>query len=149
MASLEKIRTKKEEPYSKLFTPLFHGIYLPGKKEPEGPWKLTVPYVSVFIRFHGSKKDLEELGIKVRSQAGNIFTAFVPLKLIPKLEAMPAVDYIELARPLFPTLDEAVSIAQIDILHSRVPPVNGQGVIVGIPDSIIDIYHQYCPVKNF
>jgi len=132
---------KKEEPYSKLFTPLFHGIYLPGKKKPEGPGKLTVPYVSVFIRFHGSKKDLEELGIKNRSQAGNIFTAFVPLKLIPKLEAMPAVDYIELARPLFPTLDEAVSIAQIDILHSRVPPFNGQGVIVGIPDSVIDIYH--------
>jgi len=132
---------KKEEPYSKLFAPLFHGIYLPEKRKPTGPGRLTVPYASVFIRFHGSRKDLEELGIKVRSQAGNIFTAFVPLRLIHKLEAMPAVEYIELAKPVFPTLDDAVPIAQINNLHSAVPAINGQGVIVGMYDSVLDIYH--------
>lgn len=131
----------KEDVYPKLFAPLFSGIYFPIEGKPIRPSKFEIPYASVFIRFHGSRKDLEELGVQVGSQAGDIFTAFVPLELIEELEAMPSVEYIELARPTFQDLDEAVPTAEIDQLHSATPGVTGQGVIVGVIDTRLDIYH--------
>ncbi len=138
----KKERQRREkELYSLLFAPIFHGIHIPDKEKYTRPERPKVPYASVFIQFHGNRMDLENLGVIVRSQAGDIFTAFVPLELIPKLEAMPAVKYIELGRPIFPMLDEAVPAAEIDVLHNNVPPITGVGVIVGVYDSDIDIYH--------
>jgi subtilisin family serine protease len=98
-------------------------------------------YMSGFIKFLGSRNDLERIGVKVRSQAGDIFTVFIPLKLIKTLEKIPAVKFIELSKPLFPTLDEVIAQTQINMLHGAVPAVNGAGVIVGVCDSGIDFYH--------
>jgi hypothetical protein len=72
------------------------------------PVDFRKPYASAFILSDASSKDLTRLGIKVRSQAGDIFSAFVPLSTIPKLEASSAIRFIELARPLFTTLNQAI-----------------------------------------
>src|SRR5206468_4619727 len=80
-------------------------------------------------------------GVKVRSQAGSVFSVFIPLRLIPKLERLPAIQYIELARPLFSTLNQAIPLTQINTLQTAVPPIDGTGVIVGVVDNVLDFYH--------
>jgi subtilisin family serine protease len=135
----ERLRGLQE----RLFAPLSTGLFLPSGTTREKAWPLRVkePFVGAFILSDASAGDLERLGVHVRGQAGDIFSAFIPLSVIKKLEASPAIRFIELARPLFPTLNQAVPYAQIDALHNAAPAVTGAGVIVGIIDDVLDIYH--------
>jgi subtilisin family serine protease len=130
----------QEKAKAELFSPLLHAVEIP-RPQDKVKHPLRVPYISAFIKFLGSKNDLEELGVKVRAQAGDVFTAYIPLRLVPKLEKIPAVKFIELAKTLFQTLDEAIPNTQINTLHSAASAVNGAGVIVGVVDSGIDFYH--------
>jgi hypothetical protein len=126
-----------------LFAPMTTGVHFPpaSRKARAGPVNLKEPYLSVFLASEASVKDLEKLGVWVRSQAGDVFTAFVPIARIPRLEASPAIRFIELARPLLPTLDVAIPYTQIDTLHAALPALKGAGVVIGIVDFILDIFH--------
>ncbi len=137
----KEVKEKPEKIKDKTFSPLLHALELPQLKEKDKKHPYKEAYVSGFIKFLGSTRDLQRLGVKVRSQAGDIFTALIPLKLISKLEKIPAVKFIELAKPLFNTLDEAIPQTQINTLHTAMPAINGTGVIVGVLDSGIDFYH--------
>jgi hypothetical protein len=128
---------KAQEPSVEAFSPLTTGIFFPSLKKDPNPAGLKDPYISAMVLSEASATDLMDLG----SQAGNIFSVFIPLKLIPKLERSPAILYIELARPLFPTLNQAIPFTQINTLQSANPPINGTGVIVGVADNVLDIYH--------
>ena len=55
--------------------------------------------------------------------------------------AIPAIRYLGLARPLFPTLNQAVPYAQLNTLHNAVPAITGGGVVVGVIDDVLDLYH--------
>jgi hypothetical protein len=125
------------------FAPMTTGVHFPpaSRKARTGPVNLREPYLSVFLSSEASAKDLEKLGVRVRSQAGDVFTAFVPIARIPRLEASPAIRFIELARPLLPTLDAAIPYTQINTLHAALPAVKGAGVVIGIVDYILDIFH--------
>lgn len=135
-------RARLQELEDRLFAPVTTGVYFPEGRQRE-PWPIDLrePYVSAFILSDASAEDLIELGVRVRSQAGDVFTALIPISLIARLEASPAVRFIELARPLFPTLDEAVPYTRISTLHAAVTPITGTGVIVGIVDIGLDINH--------
>jgi subtilisin family serine protease len=126
-----------------LFAPLTTGLFVPPKSTRAKQWPIRMkePFVAVFILSDASADDLKRLGVRVRSQVGDIFSAFVPLSAIPRIEEAAAIRYIELARPLFRTLNQAVPYAQINTLHGAAPPINGTGVVVGIVDSRLDIYH--------
>ncbi len=147
---------KLEEIDSKLFAPITSGVYFDfasqtrkedlsnstkkkNKRQPS--LDIKEPYISAFILSDASSEDLSKLGVKVRSQAGDVFTALIPLSVIPKLEDSTAIRFIELARPLFPTLNYVIPFTQINSLQSAIPPVNGSGIIVGVIDSVLDIYH--------
>jgi subtilisin family serine protease len=135
-AAVKRLRELDRE----IFAPLTTGLIFPDDKE-RRPWPFPIrePFVSVFILSDASAPDLKRLGAQIRSQAGDIFTAFVPLSAIPRLEESVAVRFIELTRPAFPTLDEAVPYAEVDTLHTA--GTDGAGVIVGVVDSRLDIYH--------
>ncbi|MCP3141050.1 S8 family serine peptidase [Pyxidicoccus xibeiensis] len=125
-----------------LFSPLTTGLFLPlaGRKKP-WPFPMRESFVAAFVLSDASADDLKRLGVRVRSQVGDIFSAFIPLSAIPKLEKSAAIRYIELARPLFRTLNAAVPYTQLDTLHNAMPAIDGTGVIVGIVDTRLDIYH--------
>ena len=130
---------------ARVFAPISTGLHVPaapGAKVPPDARTKGEPFISAFILSDASTADLTELGVQVRSRAGDVFTAYIPVSAIPRLEASPAVRYIELARPIFPALDHAVYNAQIDTLHNAMPPVTGAGVVVGIVDLYqLDLYH--------
>jgi hypothetical protein len=127
----------------RLFAPLTTGLFIPpqGRHEKWGPISMKEPFAAVFVLSVASADDLKRLGVRVRSRVGDIFSAFVPLSAIPRLEESAAIRYVELARPMFQTLNQAVPFAQINTLHTAVPPVTGAGVVVGVVDSRLDIYH--------
>jgi Subtilase family len=122
------------------FAPLTAGLFLAGS-DVRPPVRLRPPFLSAFVLSDGSADDLRGLGAQVRSRVGDVFSCFVPVSAIPALEASPAVRFLELTRPLFRNLDTAVAYAQVGTLHAAVPPVTGAGVVVGIVDSRLDIYH--------
>jgi hypothetical protein len=124
------------------FAPLTAGLLTAERASVRTRLRVPEAHVSAFIVSDASKRDLENLGVQVRSQAGDVFTAFIPLSVIPALEASAAVRYIEVAKPLFPTLDRAAKCAQIDVLRSPPSSASGRGTIVGIIDSTLDIYHH-------
>lgn len=141
-SSKEAGRSKFDELNRKLFAPITHGLHIPKGTKNQGPARIKEPYVSAFILSDASSEDLSKLGVKVRSQVGDIFTSFIPISLIQKLELSPAIRFIELARPLSPTLNQAVPYSQINALQTSMPPIDGTGVIVGVIDSRLDIFHS-------
>jgi hypothetical protein len=126
----------------RLFAPLTTGVYFPAQRgQPRTPIRLREPWFSCFILSDASAGDLIRLGVRVRCQQCDIMTAFLPLSKVERLERSPAVRYIELARPWFYDLNQALPFTGIAALQAGPPPITGNGVIVGVVDNLIDFYH--------
>jgi subtilisin family serine protease len=128
------------QPEMRLFAPLTTGLFTKGRYLPTG-YRIKEPFISAFVRSEVSVNDLRQLGVRVRSRVGDIFSTFVPLRAIERVVESSAIQFIELARPLFPNLDRAIPFTHIDALHNAASPLGGEGVIVGIFDDVLDIYH--------
>jgi len=61
--------------------------------------------VSILLRFAGSVDRLRQLGLEVRSVAGDVATATLTLSDLTRVAGSPEITFMELARPLRP--DEA------------------------------------------
>ncbi len=128
---------------------LTDGVYFPSRETWErGPVAMREPYISAFVLADISAADLARLGARVRSQACDVFTAFVPLSRIRALEAAPGVRYVELAGTMSTTLDQAIPYTGMDVLHNTAPPLDGTGVIVGVVDVYLDFYHPDFRLPN-
>jgi hypothetical protein len=127
------------------FMPLTAGVHLPQRKA-KTPGE---PYVSALVLSDGNAADLTRLGARVRSHAGDVFSVFVPMSAIRRLEASSIVHFIELARLSRSNLDEAVPFAGMDTLHKPPASVTGKDVVVGILDTKLDFYHpDFCSAPN-
>ena len=87
---------------------------------------------------------LESLGVKVTLQLDGILTVRMPLSVIPFLEKMPFIKYIQLGTPIQPMLDKARSSAGVDKVltgEGLSMPYTGKGVVVGIIDGGFDYTH--------
>ena len=87
---------------------------------------------------------LEELGVKVTLQLDGILTVRMPLSVIPSLESLSFVKYIQMGTPVQPMLDKARPSASVDKVHAAeglTMPYTGKGVVVGIIDGGFDYTH--------
>lgn len=114
------------------------------------------PYVRTLVRVAGGDASVvERAGGRVHTRAGAIVTATVPLAALPEIAAQPTVRYMEAAASISP--DAAVigpkplngrgraetGVDQIQRRSGeRFHGLAGQGVIVGIYDSGIDLSHE-------
>ncbi len=108
-------------------------------------FRLRPIQIRAITRFSGNRKDLEALGLTVRSQAHDIFTIVgTPLELY-SLALQPATRVIRLPRLILPTVEHASAQAGIADVHLSRPAnptgYRGQGIMVGVVDSPLDVRH--------
>ena len=103
-------------------------------------------FISALIKVNNAISDaqLNSLGIKIGTRAGNIWTAQIPIENIEAFILLTGIDYIQLDEPAFPTLDSARIDTRVDSVHAGygLPmSYNGEGVVVGVVDAGFDFGH--------
>src|SRR4051812_44021729 len=113
----------------------------PGMEMADSPIEDAAPAVSVLISFNGEREELAALGVAISSFEHGIATGTVSMALLQNLAADSRVEAIEASRPLNHELDISGPAIGSDL--ARVPPLSltGRGVIVGIVDTGIDLWH--------
>jgi subtilisin family serine protease len=99
--------------------------------------------LDVFITGKVSRASLEAAGAIVRTEIGEVRTAFVPVSAIDAVAALPGVRLIEGATRLAPQLD--VSVPATGLVRGPAPEflgLSGEGVLVGNIDTGIDYDHE-------
>ena len=100
--------------------------------------------LDVFIVGDVSRAELEAAGARVRTQAGKVFTAFVPADAIAAVAALPRVTAVEGAALCEPELNQSVLSTNATYLRGTGPGftgLNGAGILVGDVDTGVDYSH--------
>jgi hypothetical protein len=104
--------------------------------------------VHVLIKYTGDAADLEAAGFQAWSVRRHPTDGFaiaagpIPRDRLGELDAIGHVAVVEGSRPMLAELNHSVPEINADQLHSGSPPQQGAGVVVGIIDSGIDIFHH-------
>ena len=110
------------------------------------PDMLKTVRIRAIVRFTGNRDDLEAMGIEVRSQAQDVFTIVGTRKQLKDLANMSSCRHLRTPRMLFPTVEDASAQAEITAVHApRAANPNGfrgNGILVGIIDSPLDVTHH-------
>jgi subtilisin family serine protease len=99
----------------------------------------------VFVEFTGEIEDLMDVGedgLKVGSVSGEIATGMVDLADVEDLAALDSVKNVALERTLRSELKDSVPQIKANRLHTGSPAYKGDGVIVGVIDTGIDVENQ-------
>jgi subtilisin family serine protease len=99
-------------------------------------------HLYVHIRHHGTADELRAKGVHVVSDAGGIAIVHIALGDLAGLEAIDSIDSVEQPTPMHLTLDTSVPAIHADVVRTGSPSYTGSGVIVGIVDTGIDIFHH-------
>lgn len=100
--------------------------------------------LDVFIRGSVTRAQLEALGVTVRAQAGDVFTAYVPLSRVDAVAGLAGVQVIKGAAPVELEHELSVPTTGATALRGAGPGfvgLNGSGVLVADVDSGVDYNH--------
>lgn len=101
---------------------------------------------TVIVRFHGNREDLIGLGLRVRSQAQDVFTVTGDLAALAELAQQPATRAMEVPRTLEPTVEDAAGQAEVYQVHqprsTNPNGYQGNNVLIGIIDWPLDVTHN-------
>jgi minor extracellular serine protease Vpr len=87
---------------------------------------------------------LRDLGIKIGTRAGNIWTAQVPLEHAEAFSKLNGIRFLEMDQASAPDLDSARRRTRVDSVHkgqSLTQAYSGKGVVVGVIDAGFDYTH--------
>jgi len=108
-----------------------------------GPFKIRIRAIA---NFTGNRDDLTALGLEVKSQAQDIFTVKGTKQQLTTLAAQHATIKLRLPRLFAPTVEQASAQDEVADVHNPRPDnpngFEGDGVIVGLYDSPIDVTHH-------
>lgn len=120
----------------------FYGIESTSKKAKEGAKsKPGQTIVQVIIQATSEVDKLEQSGLTIRSQIGDIITGVIALERLEDLAAVEGVELIEGAREMVAELDLAIADTRVNLVQQGPPGRRGSGVIVGVVDSGCDFTH--------
>ncbi|MFO8034308.1 MAG: S8 family peptidase [Candidatus Bipolaricaulota bacterium] len=105
---------------------------------PLGTWDDA--QVAVLVRTHMVRTGPLP-GLSVRGRHGRFVTGLADVRRLEELAAHPAVAFVEASRPVWPALDVSVPEVRADLAWSAPRGTTGEGVIVGVVDTGIDITH--------
>jgi hypothetical protein len=100
--------------------------------------------IDCFIVGNVTRAQLEAAGARIRTQMGDVFTAYVPVEAMGAIEALAGVRAISGAAPVEEQNDLGVASTNANNLRGAGPAftgLNGQNVLVGDVDSGIDFDH--------
>ena len=109
-----------------------------GKILPDYVYKRTATnvYMSALIKVNGvSQSDLDALGVKINTRAGNIWTAMIPVGNVANFTKVSGISYIELDEPICLKLDSARITTRADSVQSGIAlphGFSGKNVVLGI-----------------
>lgn len=110
------------------------------------PDKLKPVHIRAIVRFSGNRADLEDMGLEVRSGAQDVFTIVGTRKQLTNLVTRPSCQRLRSPRMLYPSSEDAGGQAEIIAVHAprAVNPngFRGNGVLIGIIDSPLDVTHH-------
>jgi subtilisin family serine protease len=109
--------------------------------------KMKPVRLRAITHFTGNRDDLEAMGLKVRSNAQDVFTVVGTRKQLNELASQAACRRLRSPRIFYPTVEHASAQAEIADVHNPRPPDNpngfrGNNMLVGIIDSVLDVTHH-------
>lgn len=100
--------------------------------------------VGISVQYTGNVEPLRDCGMEVMGDAGGIAIGDIRVDRLEALAALDNVVAVHAPRAVRAHLDTSVPEIHADVVRTGVPGYTGKGVIVGIIDTGIDIFH-----KNF
>jgi len=105
----------------------------------------TTVYMSALIKVSSvSQSDLDALGVKINTRAGNIWTAMIPLGNVEAFIKVSGISYIELDEPVCLKLDSARITTRADSAQRGINlphGFSGKNVVLGVVDVGFDYTH--------
>jgi subtilisin family serine protease len=104
-------------------------------------------YVGAFLKIDKAifnKTNVETLGVKLNTEAGNFFTALIPINSLEALFSVEGLLKVEIAEKVHSTMDNARTLTNVNQVHSGTglsQAYTGNGVIVGVIDDGFDYTH--------
>lgn len=104
-------------------------------------------YVGAFLKIDKEtfqKNNVESLGVKLNTEAGNFFTAIIPINNLESLFEVEGIVSVEIAEKVHPTMDSARALTNVNQVHAGTglpQAYTGNGVIVGVIDGGFDYTH--------
>jgi minor extracellular serine protease Vpr len=105
----------------------------------------NIVYLSAIVLVNNSlnEEKLQNLGVLVGTKAGNIWTIRIPQDKMLEFTEIAGIDYMELDKPIRPTMDSVRYFTGIDSINQGigVPILSGKNTVVGIIDLGFDFTH--------
>lgn len=98
------------------------------------------PGANVLIQTTDNAKGVAGLGLRVQARIGDVATVYLPFAHLAEVTALPSVVFIEASHTLHAHNDAGRAEARAPQVWNNFG-VTGSGVIVGVIDSGIDIFH--------
>jgi subtilisin family serine protease len=97
--------------------------------------------VRVLVHVTGDLRAVQEAGLWLESEPGPVVTGTIAVQDLAQVAALPDVTYIGSNKTRYPRLNKSVPAMHGDTARAIPPGFSGKGVVVGIVDSGIDIFH--------
>ena len=98
--------------------------------------------LGVFVRFSGGLDEIKRAGLAVQSVQNDIAVGTIEIENLEKIAALENVVFVQGGRRQRPELKVSVPEMRVNRVWTAPLSLQGEGVIVGIVDSGIDIFHQ-------
>jgi minor extracellular serine protease Vpr len=104
-------------------------------------------YVSALVQVKPdiTQQQLDALGIKTGTHAGNVWTMQIPVDKVSQFTQLAGLSYVQLDEPVFPAMDSVRRLTRVDSVHAGLGglpmPYSGEGVVVGVIDAGFDYRH--------
>ncbi len=104
-------------------------------------------FVGAFLKIDKEtfqKNNVESLGVKLNTEAGNFFTALIPINTLESLFEVEGIVSVEIAEKVHSTMDSARALTNVNQVHAGTglpQAYTGNGVIVGVIDGGFDYTH--------
>ncbi len=122
---------------------MVYGVFFPDDSELKQNclFDFNEPYIHALIKTNFSDTLLKKHGVHIRSRAGSIVSVALPWAQIIPLTKCPQIHYIEVAHLMAPDVDTGIPYHEIDQIQAAPHDLDGEGVVVGVIDSSLSVYH--------